>query len=424
MNNKDVLILGAGVAGMEASLLLAKAGVKVHLVEKGPIIGGQTIKFEEVYPNMECSTCMVAPKQQEVLQNDKIEVHYLSELDSLSGSVGAFTARIKKKARYVSLVNCIGCEACYEPCPASLENEFEEGLSTRKAIGVPCAGSLPNVPNIETEHCFRFNGKDKNCKACQEACMFDAIHFDDQDETVDLQVGAVLVATGFDLLDVNTLPQYAYGKGKNVYTALEFERLFASNGPTGGEIILRDKSTPKSIGIIHCVGRKEQGYCSGVCCMYSAKFSHFLKHKIPDAKIREFHSDLCVPGKSYQKFYEKTRSLGVEFIRTENVEVAADNNKLKIKYQNGNSGKDVFEADMVILSQAMIPSKGTEMLAKTLGIKQDEKGFFSTQYGNLSPVDTEVQGIFVVGCAEGPKDIPESIAQAGAAVGKVLNLIS
>jgi len=424
MNNKDVLILGAGVAGMEASLLLAGAGLKVHLVEKDSIIGGQTIKFEEVYPNMECSTCMVAPKQQEVLQNDNIVKYYLSELESLEGSAGAFTARIKKKARYVSLANCIGCEACYEPCPASLDNEFEEGLAARKAIGVPCAGALPNVPAINTEHCLRFNGKDKNCKKCQEACMFDAINFDEKDETIDLKVGAVLVATGFDLLDVNKLPKYGYGKGKNIYTAMEFERLFASNGPTSGEITLRDKSTPKSIGIIHCVGRKEQGYCSGVCCMYSAKFSHFLLHKIPDAKICEFHSDICVPGKSYQKFYEETRKKGVEFIRTDNVEVNSENKKLKVNYQNGNKGKDVFEADMVILSQAMIPKKGTDTLAKVLGIKQDNKGFFSTQYGNLSPVETEVEGIFVVGCAEGPKDIPESIAQAGAAVGKILNLIS
>ena len=424
MNNKNVLILGAGVAGMEASLLLAGAGLKVHLVEKDSIIGGQTIKFEEVYPNMECSTCMVAPKQQEVLQNDNIEIHYLSELESLEGSAGAFTARIKKKARYVSLANCIGCEACYEPCPASLENEFEEGLSTRKAIGVPCAGALPNVPAILTEHCLRFNGKDKNCKACQEACMFDAINFDEKDEIVDLKVGAILVATGFDLMDVNKLQQYSYGKGKNIYTAMEFERLFASNGPTSGELTLRDKSTPKSIGIIHCVGRKEQGYCSGVCCMYSAKFSHFIKHKIPAAKICEFHTDLCVPGKSYQKFFEKTRTKGIEFIRTENVEVVTENNKLKVKYQNGNSSKDVFEADMVILSQAMVPRKDTGDIAKTLGIKQDNMGFFATQYGKLSPVDTEVEGIFVAGCAEGPKDIPESIAQAGAAVGKILNLIS
>ncbi|MGB7297373.1 MAG: FAD-dependent oxidoreductase [Candidatus Aminicenantales bacterium] len=423
MKNQSVLILGAGVAGMEASLLLAAAGRKVHLVERGSMIGGQTIKFEEVYPNMECSTCMVAPKQQAVLQNGNIEIHFLSELEKLEGASGAFKATIKKRARYVSLVNCIGCGACYDPCPVSLENEFEEMLSTKKAIAVPCAGALPNVPAIDPEYCLYLNGKDKTCQACKEACVFDAVHFDEKDETFDLEVGAVIVATGFDLLDVKELPQYGYGTGKNVYTALEFERLFASNGPTGGELILRTGNPPQSVGIIHCVGRSERGYCSAVCCMYSTKFSRFIKHKIPGAKVCEFHTDLCIPGKTYQKFYEKTRNEGVEFIRVENVEVISQGNGLQVVYQNGSQGKGAFEADMVILSPAIIPRAGTPDLAKRLGIKQDCRGFLATQQGKLSPIETDVEGIFVIGCAEGPKDIPESIAQAEAAAGKILSLI-
>jgi heterodisulfide reductase subunit A len=423
MKNQSVLVLGAGVAGLEASLLLADAGRKVHLVEKESMIGGQTIKFEEVYPNLECSTCMVAPKQQAVLQNGNIEVHFLSELDKLEGLPGEFKATIRKRARYVSLASCIGCGACYEPCPVSLENKFEEGLSTRKAIAVPCAGALPNVPAIDPEYCLHLNGKDKKCQACKEACVFDAVHFEEKDETLDLEVGAIIVATGFDLLDVTKHPQYGYGQGKNVYTALEFERLFASNGPTGGKLILRSGNSPKSVGIIHCVGRSERGYCSGVCCMYSTKFSQFIKHKIPGAKVCEFHTDLCVPGKTYQKFHEKTRSEGVEFIRTESTEVVSKDNGLQVIYQNGSQGRGVFEADMVILSPAMMPRADTQELAKRLGLKQDTRGFLATRQGELSPVETEVKGIFVIGCAEGPKDIPESIAQAEAAAGKILSLI-
>jgi heterodisulfide reductase subunit A len=423
MKNPSVLVLGAGVAGMEASLLLAGAGRKVYLVERDSMIGGQTIKFEEVYPHMECSTCMVAPKQQAVLQNGNIEIYFLSELDKLEGTAGAFKAAIKKRARYVSLTNCIGCGACYEPCPVSLANEFEQGLATRKAIAVPCPGALPNVPAIDPDQCLYLNGKDKTCQACKEACVFDAVHFDEKDETFDLEVGAVIVATGFDLFDVKELPRYGYGNGRNVYTAMEFERLFASNGPTGGKLTLKNGNAPQSVGIVHCVGRNERGYCSAVCCMYSTKFSQFIKHKIPGARVCEFHTDLCVPGKAYQKFYEKTRSEGVEFIRAETAEVSAQGDGLKVTYQNGGQGRSVFEADMVILSPAMIPRMDTPELAKRLGLKLDSRGFLATRQAKLSPIETDTEGVYVIGCAEGPKDIPESVAQAEAAVGKILALI-
>lgn len=420
MKKQNVLVVGAGLAGMKAALLLANAGVTVYLLEKESLIGGQTIKFEEVYPNMECATCMVSPIQQDVLQNKNIELFLLSELESVEGEIGRFKVKISKKARYVSLVNCIGCDACYEPCPVNLDNEFEEDLSKKKAISVPCAGALPNVPNIDPENCLRLNGKKKECKACQEACVFDAIDFTEKDETLDLEVGAILVATGFDLFDIETLPQFGYGKFPNVYSAMEFERLYAQNGPTEGELILRKDGDLKSIGIIHCVGRKEQGYCSGVCCMYSAKFAHFLKHKIHEAKIYEFYTDLCIPGKSHQSFYEGTCQMGVDFIHNETIRVESQKDRLQITYKDGNGSDSVVPMDMVILSPAMIPGKGTEQLAKTLGINLDKHGFFNTQNERLSPVSTEREGIFVIGCAEGPKDIPDSVLQAEAAVGKIL----
>ncbi len=423
MKNPNVLIIGAGIAGMEASLLLAEAGRKVYLVEKESLIGGQVIKYEEVFPNMECSTCMVAPKQQEVLQNENIELFLLSEVEKIAGSAGQFSVRIRKRARYVSLTNCIGCGACYDPCPVSLYNEFEQCLSKKKAISIPCPGALPNVPAIDPENCLYLSGK-QECQACKEACMFDAIDFSDKDEILELEVGAIIVATGFDLLDVKILPQYGYGDSSNIYTAMEFERLNAANGPTEGKIILREGSIPKSVAIIHCVGRAEKGYCSGVCCMYSAKFSHYLRHKLPDAKICEFYSDLCIPGKSYQKFYKEIQNKGVELIYSDDIRVEKKDGKIQVVYKNGDGERSVFNADMVILSPAMIAKNGTKELAKILGISVDEKGFFSTQNQSLSPITTSVQGIFVIGCAEGPKDISESIAQAEAAVGKVLSLLS
>jgi heterodisulfide reductase subunit A len=420
MEKPKVLVIGAGLAGMKASLLLANAGVDVCLVEKESYIGGQTIKFEEVYPNMECATCMVSPIQQDVLQSNNIELHMLSELEKVEGKAGKFEVRISKKARYINLVNCIGCGACYDPCPVELDNEFEEGLSKKKAIAVPCAGALPNVPAIDPENCLRLNGKKKDCQACQEACVFDAVDFTEKDEKMDIKVAAILVATGFEVFDESALPQYGYGKFPNVYSAMEFERLYAQNGPTGGQLILRDDKELKSIGIIHCVGREERGYCSGVCCMYSAKFAHFLKHKVPKAEIHEFYTDLCIPGKSYQRFYEETLKKGVNFVHFEDIQVGSHNGGLRINYKDGNGKENSTQTDMVILSPAMIPGKNTEQLAEILGVNLDKQGFFSTQNEQLSPVTTEKEGIFVTGCAEGPKDIPDSIAQAEAAVGKIL----
>jgi len=402
MDHKSILVIGSGVSGTKASLMLADAGVHVYLTEKDSLIGGQTIKFEEVYPNMECATCMVAPIQQEVLHHENIDLFLLSELETVEGKSGQFKVKIRKKARYVSLVNCIGCDACYEPCPVSLDNFFEEGLSKQKAIAVSCAGALPNAPTIDPQYCLHLNGKDASCTACQQACMFDAIDFTEKDENLDLDIAAIVVATGFDLFDVRELSQYGYGKYPNVYSAMEFERLYAQNGPTEGKLILRSDRDLKSIAIIHCVGRNEQGYCSAVCCMYSAKFAHFLKHKVPEAQIHE---------------------TGVNFIHNQDVRVEGQADNLEIKYKDGNGGEHAVNADMVILSPAMIPRKDAENLSQILGIGRDKHGFFSTRNDRLLSVTTEKEGVFVVGCAEGPKDIPDSIVQAEAAAGKILSFL-
>ncbi|TET76609.1 MAG: CoB--CoM heterodisulfide reductase iron-sulfur subunit A family protein [Candidatus Cloacimonadota bacterium] len=418
MDNGNILVIGAGVAGINASLSLADSGRKVYLVEQTSYIGGTVIKFEKVFSNMECATCMVAPKQQELLAKENIELFTISEVLKVEGSLGNFVVKVKKKARYVDLKACIGCSACFEPCPVSVKNEFEEGLSERKAIYIPCPGALPNIPAIDTENCVRFNGKD--CKLCKEACMFEAIDFEQKDEEIELKVGAIVVATGFSSFDPKEIPKYGYKKFSDVYSALEFERMFASNGPTTGEIKLRNGESPKSVAIVHCVGREEKGYCSAICCMNSLKFVHYLKEKLPDVKISEFCSDLCIPGKSYEKFYEQTKTMGVDIIRFEDIEIKEEGKGISVKYKTDTKGSSL-PVDMVILSTAIEPKKDASKLAKILGISQDEHGFFAEKHSEIASVDTSTEGIFIVGCAQDPKDIQNSVAQSEAAVGKILS---
>jgi len=423
MNEKegylDVLVIGAGIAGIEASSLLSNSGRKVHLIEKTSYTGGNVIKFEEVFSNMECSTCMVAPRQQELLQDKNINLLTLAEVEDVKGSFGNFTVKIRKKARYVDLQNCIGCNACFDPCPVSLKNEFEEGLSERKAIYVPCAGALPNVPMIDTENCIRFKGKE--CKACQEACAFEAIDFNQKDEQLELKIGAIIAATGSDTFDPKQTPEYGYGKIDDVYTAFEFERLYASNGPTEGNINLKNGKAPKSVAIIHCVGRDQKGYCSAVCCMYSLKFNHYLKSKIPDIKIKEFYTDLCIPGKSHQKFYEKMKETGTDLIRVNEIGVEKQGQGITVKYSVGNK-KGNLPVDMVILATSIEPRDDTPELAKVLGVSLDEYGFFKEENPDASSVTTSKPGVLIAGCAQGPKNIQNSVSQANAAVGKILSL--
>jgi heterodisulfide reductase subunit A len=419
-NSISVLVIGAGIAGIESSLLLANSGAKVYLVEKASYFGGNIIKWEEVFPNMECATCMIAPKQQELLQNKNIELLTLSRVEAVQGSVGDFTVKVKKKARYVNLENCIGCNACFEPCPVEVDNEFEERLSKRKAIYIPCAGALPNAPVIDTDNCLRFKGE--NCQLCQEACMFEAIDYTQQDEELELKVGAIVVATGFKTFDLTQVPQYGYKKLNNVYSIVEVERICASNGPTEGQIILQNGEAPKSVAIIHCVGREEKGYCSSVCCMASIKQAHFLKNKIPEVKIVQLYSDLCIPGRAYQRFYEEVRESGVDFLRATVKEVSEKGLGLAIKYETENGEENTLNVDMLILVPAIEPRVDSSKLAEILAIPQDEHGFFSEKEPDLDSVNTSREGIFIAGCAQSPKDVPDTVAEAEATVGRILSL--
>ena len=421
-----VLIVGAGIAGMEASLMLAKSGKKVYLVEKLSLIGGNTIKNEESFPNLECSTCMVAPIQQAILQDSNIDTMTLSTVEKIEGEVGHFDVSILKKARYVRMTDCIGCGMCYDPCPVSFSNEWEENLGEKKAIYVPTPGSLPNVPAIDSTRCLNLT-QQQECNACAEACMFGAIDLTETDTTVHIEVGAIIFATGSELMDASRLTRYGYGKYPGVYTSMEFERLFASNGPTQGEITLRksDKQ-PQSVAIIHCVGRDETGYCSGVCCMHSFKHAHFLRHKLGDVKLYNFYSDICVPEKTYQKFFNdiKKETQLIYISSSNHVSVDGDEKTLNVHYVDASEKKQSITVDMVILASAMVPGGDSETLAAIAGIDLDAKGFFASLDNRLCTVETNRDGVFIAGCAEGPKDIQSTVIQAESAVSRVLNCLA
>jgi len=417
----NVLVIGAGITGIEASLLLAGSGRKVFLVEKTSMIGGNLVKYEEVFPNMECSTCMLAPKQQDVLQNPNIELLTMADVVEISGNAGNFKVKVDVQADYVSAADCIGCGACYDPCPVSIPNEFEENLSERKAIFVPCPGALPNVPVIDKAQCLRF-AKGEECTLCQESCMFEAIDYNKQDRQIELEVGAIVVCTGFQMFDPVSNTKYGLGEIPVVYSEMQFERLFASNGPTLGELKLRNDTTPKKIVVIHDVGKEVLGYNSPVASMYPVKFLRYLTHKLESAEIISLFDDMFIPGKNYQAFFNEALKPNIHFERYDDVSVEAKGEGALVKYIADGSEKSV-EADMVILSSTLVPRTGAPELAEMLGIEMAESGFFKSNRNGLAPVATSREGIFVAGCAEGAKDIAHSVEQASAAVGLVLSII-
>lgn len=427
MNPSDtVLVIGSGIAGMEASKMLSKAGKKVYLVERLPLIGGNVIKTGESFPNMECSTCLVAPIQQEILQDGNIEVLTVSNITKIDGEAGDFTINIRKRARYVNIGACLGCGMCYPVCPVTQPNNWEQNLVEKKAIYVECAGSLPNVPVIDPILCLKLNGSEA-CNLCMEACMFGAIDFIEKEEILEINAGAVIVAAGFDTIAAKELENLGYGKYPGVFTAYELERLLASNGPTEGKLRLRDGETkPGKVAIIHCAGREKVGYCSNVCCSYSARHAHFMKEKLPEVEIFDIYSDLCLPDKHYQKLNNEIRKSTSKYIYQSNpakMKIEESEGKVAIHYYNEKAAAALLEVDMVILTVAIKPASGMEELADLLEIEVDKYGFIKTPVFEIGSVRTSRAGIYVAGCAEGPKDIPSSVLQSEAAVAHVMRLL-
>jgi len=422
----DVLVVGAGMAGISAALTLAQRNREVYLVEKLPCIGGKVALYEDVFPTLECASCVLDPVADEILHHEQIKILTYSEVEEVLGFYGNFVVKVNKRARFVDAATCIGCEACFDVCPVKVRNEYNEGLDERRAIYIPYAGALPNVAVIDKEHCLRWQGE--ACTACQEACAFGCINYEETDQVEELKVGAIVLATGFDIFDPRHAPQYGYGKIENVYTSLEFERLVNSTGPTEGKIELKNGQTPEKIALVHCVGSRTSNFnehCSGVCCMYLLKFAHQAARKLPGVSITQLYSDLCLPGKESQSFFGRVSGEnGPEFLHMKepySIEIAEEDGKILIEYVDVHGRSDTVTSDMVVLAPAIEGARDARGLAHVFDISQGEGGFFVEENPSIAPVSTVRDGVFIAGCAQGPKDIQSSVADGQAAAGRILS---
>jgi len=428
--NPNALIVGGGITGIEAALQIADSGKKVYLVEREPTIGGYMARFDKTFPTLDCAACILTPKMVNVAQHPNIELLSYSDVTGFSGYVGNFTARIRRRPRYVEEEKCNGCGLCTEKCPISVPSEFDCGLGKRKAIYRPFPQAVPNIPVIDREHCLFFTKG--ICKVCVKFCPRGAINFDQKEEFLDLEVGAAILATGFDLFDASKVKQYGYGRLPNVITSLEFERFSHASGPTGGKILLKNGQTPASIAILHCIGSRDTNfneYCSRVCCMYSMKMAH-LAHEKTEGKVYEFYIDIRAFGKGYEEFYKRLLSEETVFIRGKAAEVTdvaqtpAEKGRLIVVAEDTLLGiVRRTPVDMVVLSVGLEPRKDAADLARIFSISRSQDGFFLERHPKLAPVSTASDGIFIAGSCQGPKDIPDSVAQGAAAAANVLSLI-
>jgi heterodisulfide reductase subunit A len=438
------LVIGAGVAGIQAALEIADAGRQVYLVEKTGTIGGHMAMFDKTFPTLDCAACILTPKMVAVGQHDHIDLITNAEVTAIAGGPGDYTVTVLRRARRVDLKACVACNACAEACPVSVPSEFDSGIATRKSIYIPFPQAVPTSYLVDPESCTYVLSDGKKCGACVRKCPKDCIVLDERDEAVEFEVGNIVLATGYDVLDPRVIERYGYGKLPNVLTALEFERLTNASGPTGGRIVTRvkklnkrtkqdewvftpDGPSPASVAIIHCVGSRDANhnpYCSRVCCMYSLKFAHLVREKIPDAICYEFYIDMRAFGKGYEEFAERIKAEGTFTVRGRTAKVTDAGGRMVVTGEDLVSDRLVeFPVDMVLLAVGLVPPKGSEAVARMLGIVRDEDGWFSEIDYNGDPVDTERGGVYVAGACQAPKDIPDTVAQAAAAAAGVLKTI-
>jgi len=436
----ETLIIGGGIAGIQASLEIADAGKKVFLVERTGTIGGHMAMFDKTFPTLDCAACILTPKMVDVGQHSNIELLTYSEVKEVTGEPGNYKVRILKKARCVDLSLCIGCGSCSVKCPGKAPSEFDDGTTLRKAIYIPFPQAVPNKYLIDADSCNYIQSNGEKCGVCVKFCpVNDCINLDAKDEEVEITVGNIIVATGFKTFDAKRADQYGYGKYPQVITSLELERLINAAGPTEGKITFRtqdkkknwiftkESGSPKSVALIHCVGSRDENfnkYCSKVCCMYSLKLAHLVKEKLPDAEVYEYYIDMRAFGKGYEEFYQRIKNEGINVIRGRTAKIEQQNGNLLLRSEDIINNSLIEQSfDMVVLAVGIEPREDAENIGQMLSIPQDEDGWFTENNYISDPVTTQSGGITIAGVCQGPKDIPDTVVQASAAAARVLQSI-
>ncbi|MEN6301190.1 MAG: CoB--CoM heterodisulfide reductase iron-sulfur subunit A family protein [Armatimonadia bacterium] len=427
---RRALVIGGGIAGIQAALDIADAGHEVILVEKTPSIGGRMSQFDKTFPTLDCSACILTPKMVEIAQHPNIKLMTWSEVEKVEGFVGNFEVTIRQKARYVDLDACIGCGMCMEKCPArKIPSEFQAELGNRTAIYTPFPQAVPNVPVIDKENCIMLTkGK---CGACAKVCPKQCINYEDEDKLVVEKVGAIVVATGFDVEPGKLYGEYLYGKHPDIITSLQFERLINVAGPTGGHLERpSDGKEPKTIVFIQCAGSRDEArgvpYCSKVCCMYTAKHALLLKEKYPDTQVYIFYIDVRATGKGYEEFIERAQQeFRAEYVRGRVSRIYPENDHLVVAGVDSLLGKQVeVDADLVVLATPVLARQEARDVARMLNIATDAHGFFTEAHPKLRPAETLTAGIYLAGACLFPRDIPDSVASGGAAAAKVTGMFA
>ncbi len=430
---KRALVIGGGIAGIQTALDIADAGFPVDIVEAKPTIGGKMAQLDKTFPTLDCAACILTPKMVDVAQNENIRIFSFSEVTEVKGFVGNFDVTIKKKARYVKEDICTGCGACVEKCPQKkVPNEFNLGMDNRSAIYIPFAQAVPKVATIDPNACNMLkNGK---CGLCARVCAAGAIDYTQKDEFVNEKYGAIVVATGFNPISMDKFDEFAYNQSKDVITSLEFERLTNAAGPTAGKLLRpSDHKHPHTIVFVQCVGSRcdscaEKGkeYCSKICCMYTAKHAMLTRDKYPDTDVYVFYIDVRTPGKNFDEFYRRAvEEYGVHYIKGMVGKVTPEGDKLKVQASDLLNNKQLhIDADLVVLAAAIEPDKSARPLATMLTASMDTNDFFTEAHPKLRPVESPTAGVFLSGTCQGPKDIPETVSQAGAAASKVIGLLA
>ena len=430
---KRALVIGGGIAGIQTALDIADAGFPVDIVETKPTIGGKMAQLDKTFPTLDCAACILTPKMVDVAQNDKIRIFSYSEVDKIKGFVGNFDVTIKRKARYVNENICTGCGDCVAKCPMKKNpNEFNLGMDNRSAIYIPFAQAVPKVATIDATACTML--KKGKCGLCSTVCQAGAIDYTQKDEYINEKYGAIVVATGFNPISMDKFDEYAYNQSKDVITSLEFERLTNAAGPTAGKLLRpSDLKHPKTIVFVQCVGSRcsscaEKGkeYCSKICCMYTAKHAMLTRDKYPDTEVYVFYIDVRTPGKNFDEFYRRAvEEYGVKYIKGMVGKVTPEGDKLKVQASDLLENKQLhIDADLVVLAAAIEPDKSARPLATMLTASMDTNDFFTEAHPKLKPVESPTAGVFLSGACQGPKDIPETVSQAGAAASKVIGLLS